>query len=102
MSNRMRYNVGIMQFTNPFLLFYPWVLAASIKPHTTNTKQLNPGTRNNIFQYGVVRSEDIIAIVTSSATLVAAINMLRLTVSQESAKSNTLIAMISKPSCRQI
>ena len=76
--------------------------AASKKPHTTNAKQLTPGTRNNIFQYGVVRSEDIIAIVTSKATLAVAINMLRLTVSRESAKSNTLIAMISKPSCRHI
>src|SRR6187402_216414 len=76
--------------------------AASIKPHTTNAKQLTPGTRNNIFQYGVERIEDIIAIVASNATLAAAINKLRLTVSRESAKSNTLIAMISKPSWRHM
>jgi len=33
------------------------VLAASTKPHTANARQLRPGTRKNIFQYGVVTSE---------------------------------------------
>jgi hypothetical protein len=79
-----------------------WTFAASAKPHTANAKQLSPGTRNNIFQYEVVRSEDVIAIVTRSATTAAALKMFRLGVSRESAKSNTLIEIISKPSCRHI
>ena len=78
------------------------VLDASTKPHTANARQLRPGTRKKIFQYGVVTSEEIIAIVTSSATVAAAFNKLRLAGSRESAKSKTLIDSISKPSCRQM
>lgn len=64
---------------------YHLAFAASIKPHTANAKQLTPGTMNNIFQYGVVSNEEMMANVTSSATIAAAVNILRLTFSRESA-----------------
>jgi hypothetical protein len=66
-----------------FIPVYHFIFAAKIKPHIAKARQLTPGTRNNIFQYGVVTSEEIIAIATSNATTVAAPNILRLTVSRE-------------------
>jgi hypothetical protein len=64
LSNRYQ---RLVYFTGSLFIF-----AASIKPQTAKAKQLTPGTRNNIFQYGVVKIEDIIANVTNSATTAAA------------------------------
>ena len=74
---------------------------ASINPHTVKARQVTPGTIKSMFQYGVVKSDEKIAMVTSSATNAPALIMILPAVPRDNAKNKTLMERMSNPSCRQ-